>query len=1019
MRRLLTLGVLAAVAAPGHVQAQAVGRIEGTVVSEEGQPIPSATVSVAGTEIGTLTNAAGAYVLTNVPIGPQTVIARAIGYEQHAERVTVTSGETGQASFQLGSQAVLIEGIVAVGYGTQARELVTGAVASVSGETLEAIPTTNLSNTMAGKLSGVLAVNPSGEPGANGSTIRIRGNHTLNDNSPLIVIDGVPDREGGLERLSPEDIENVSVLKDASAAIYGSRAANGVILVTTKRGTLSSPQVSVNVSSGMTQPTRLPKMTDAATYMTMLNESDVYRGLTPRYDDAYIANFADPDADRWLYPNTNWYSEVLRTWAPQQKANISLRGGTEAVRYFLSLGGLMEDGIYRNSATRYNQYNFRSNLDGQVGRDVSVRFDLTGRMEDRNYPVRPASTIFGSTVNGKPNQPARWPNGLPGPDIENGNNPVVIATDETGYTKNQGYFLQSNLGLDVDVAGVPGLTVRGNVAYDQRFDWNKSWRTPWTLYSWDGTTRDANGDPVVVGNQRGFAAPELSESTNRNRGLLLNAVAEYRRTLGDHSFSALVGTERQLEDYNGLSAFRKDFVSDQIDEIFAGSTNDLQNGSSAGLARRQNYFSRLNYDFAGRYLAELIARYDGSYIFAEDRRFGFFPAFSLGWRISDEAFFRGAAPFIDDLKLRGSWGQTGNDRVDQWQYLATYGYGAGYVFGTDEVTSVRQTRTPNPEVTWEVANQLDLGLDGAMLGNRLQFSLDWFSNRRSDILTRRNASVPQTAGITLPLENIGEVKSWGYDGSISYLHPFSHDLSVDVTLNGSYAQNRIVYWDETGGAPAYQRSTGYRMGSPLYYKAIGIFRDQAHVDSYPHLDGARPGDIIYEDHNGDGIIDGDDRVRINKTPDPTFVAGLTLGVERGPFRVSTFFQGATGGAQWVLTNSNVSGNFYDEYAKNRWTESNPNASEPRTFLGGEYWLGGNTHWYRDNDYLRLKSMEVSYDVPEALSSRVGIDRMRLYATGYNLLTWDKLKYMDPETRTSGGGYYPQSRVITAGTSFSF
>lgn len=525
---LLAAGVAAVMASPGLGQAQSTGQITGTVSSEEGQPIPGATVTVAGTGISALTNAGGRYLLSNVPVGPQTVNARVIGYGEETQQVSVTTGEVAQASFQLVSQAVLLEGIVVVGYGTQARELVTGAVASVSGADLEAIPTTNLSNTLNGKLPGVMAVNASGEPGANGSTIRVRGNHTLNDNSPLVVIDGVPDRAGGLERLNPEDIESVSVLKDASAAIYGSRAANGVILVTTKRGTQSGPQLSVNVSSGYTQPTRLPDMADAATYMTMLNETDIYRGLTPRYSDALIANFADPNADRWIYPNTDWYSEVLETWASQSKGNVSLRGGDESISYFLSLGAVTEDGIYKNSATRYNQYNFRSNLDGRVGQNINIRFDLTGRLEDRNYPVRPVGTIFGSTVNGKPNQPARWPNGLPGPDIENGNNPVVIATPETGYSDNQTWYLQGNLGLDVDVSAVPGLTLRGNVAYDQDFGWNKTWRTPWTLYTWDGETRDANGEPVVVGNERGFAAPELSEDSERRRDVLLNAVAEYR-----------------------------------------------------------------------------------------------------------------------------------------------------------------------------------------------------------------------------------------------------------------------------------------------------------------------------------------------------------------------------------------------------------------------------------------------------------------------------------------------------------
>lgn len=1023
---LLLAGLTAAVGllAPATAGAQGagtVGQVVGTVVAEDGRLLAGAAVSVEGTGVGGLTNASGEYRLTGVPAGTRRVSVRLIGYGEQSAEVTVRAGETASLDFRMASQALEMEGIVVVGYGTQTRATLTGAISSISGAELEAIPATNLSNTMAGKLPGVVAVNSSGEPGRDGSTIRIRGSHTLNDNSPLVVIDGVPDRAGGLERLQAEDIESLTVLKDASAAIYGSRAANGVILITTRRGRQGEPRLSVTLNQGYTQPTRIPEMANAVTYMSMLNEIDLYQGRPPRFSEAEIAARAAPGADPWLYPDTDWFRETLKSHSSLTRGTASLRGGSERIGYYLSLGGRTEDGFYRNSGTRYRQYDFRSNLDGQVSDAVRVRFDLSGRLEDRLYPSRDSGAIFRSIMRGKPHLPAYWPNGLPGPDIEYGDNPVVISTPETGYNRDERYYLQSNLGLDVTVPGIDGLTVRGTASFDQLFRYQKGWRTPWTLYTWDGQSRDAAGEPILQAGSRGYTAPELSQADHRAEDILLNLVGEYRRRLGEHSLGLLAGTERQMGDRSSLTAFRRYFPTDQIDEIFAGGDADKDNGGTAGLSRRQNYFGRVNYDYDSRYLLELVGRYDGSYIFAEDGRYGFFPSFSAGWRISEEGFFQGLRPVVDDLKLRASWGRTGNDRIAEWQYLATFGFGDGYVFGLDqEVQSLRQTRIPNPDVTWEVAEQFDVGVDAVLVDNRLALTFDYFRNRRKDILWQRNASVPQTAGLSLPPENIGEVDSWGYDGALTWRQPVARETSVDVTLTGGYAQNRIRFWDEAPGAPDWQRSTGSRMATGLYYRAIGIFRDEAHVQSYPHWAGARPGDVIFEDLNGDGQITAEDRFRMDRNADPTFTYGVSLGLSMRGFEVSALLQGARGAVQYISTESGENGNYFDLYARDRWTPDNPDASQPRAHTGGEYWRSNaNTHFLVNADYLRLRSLEVAYAVPSRLATRLGAEALRLYVSGFNLLTWDDFKFMDPEARNSGGQYYPQSRVLNVGTSFSF
>ena len=1029
MHRIVSLlSLLALATAPAFLSAQ--GSITGIVKdSVAGTPLPGVAVTVEGTALTGHTDAAGRYLVASVPPGTHRLRARRLGYAPADTTIAIKEGEQVVVDFRLRASAVELAEVVAVGYGEQRKATLTGAVSAVTGEELKTVPSVNLSNTLAGKLPGVVTVTRSGEPGHDSTSIRIRGNHTLNDNGALIVIDGVPDRVGGLERLNPEDIESMSVLKDASAAIYGSRAANGVILITTKRGSGSKPELTANLNMGVNQPTRLPQMADAATYMTMLDEIDSYRNQTPRYSADLIQKYRQ-GGDPWLYPNTDWFGAVIKPMSFQNVGHVSLRGSAERIGYYMSLGRQSEDGYYRNSGTRYNQYNFRSNIDGRVSDHLSLRFDVTGRLEDRTFPTRTAGSIFRELMRGKPNLPAYWPNGLPGPDIEYGDNPVVIATPATGYDKDDRYYLQGNLGADFVVPGVPGLTLRANAAYDYGTRDHKQWRTPWTLYTWDYQTRDANGQPVLQAGRRGFDTPQLNDTILRSSGILLNLVAEYHRQLGRHTVGLLGGIERQTADSSTLNGFRDHFASNQVDELFAGGDLGKTSSGTAWVVARQNYFTRINYAFQDKYLLEFVGRLDGSYIFPPSHRFGFFPAVSLGWRISDEPFFRDHVSLFDDLKLRASWGKTGNDRIPAWQYLPTFGFGGGYVFGGNtEVKSIFQTRTPNPVITWEVAKQFDVGLDGTLLQHRLSVVLDYFRERRSNILWYRNASVPQTAGLSLPRENIGQVSSWGYDGSLGWREQLASDVSYDVTFNFGHARNRIDYWDEPPGLPPWQRSTGMPMcvsvsscpsSDGLLYVAIGVFKDSAAL-AYPHKAGARPGDIIFKDVNGDGVIDARDRVRTDKTGDPAYTLGLRLGAQVKQFDLTVFFQGAFDAVQYFITESGEIGNFTQDFAANRWTPTNPNAPGPRAFnRQEEYWVSNpNTYFLRDASYIRLKSVEAGYHLPAHLAAGLGVRDVRVYASGYNLLLLDRFQVVDPETRDSNGQYYPQQRVFNLGASVTF
>ncbi len=1031
-------------------QEQNLEMVTGQVTDDEGTALPGVNIVVKGTTTGTTSEADGSWEL-NVPSLQDTLVFSFVGFQRQEVPI---DGRT-EINVSLVPQTVSGEELVVVGYGTQEKQTLTGSVSSVGGEKLEKVPVSNMSNTLSGRIPGIITVTGSGEPGYDGTTIRIRGNQTLNNNEPLVVIDGVPSRAGGLDRLNPENIESVSVLKDASAAIYGARAANGVILITTKRGTESAggPQFKLKLNQGFNQPTRVPEMASAEQYLRMINEIDFYRGNSLTYDEETIQNYAKPEsqkteAEKWLYPDTDWFDEVLKPMSYQTKADISVSGGNSDVSYYLSLGGLTEDGFYENSATRYNQYNFRSNIDGNISDFMDISFDVSGRLEDRNFPNRSAGSIFRFTMRGKPHLPATWPNGQPGPDIENGTNPVVAATPETGYADDERYYFQSNLGINIDIPGVEGLAVRSNLSYDKMFQSNKSWQTPWTLYQWDRSgfenALDAGNNPdptqFLSGAPRGYPEPRLFEESAENYNILINLITEYKRDFGDHTFGALVGTERMNGETSFFNAFRRFYISNQIDQLFAGGEEEKDNNGSAffydgsgGFPDAQvrfNFFTRLNYDYQDKYLFEFVGRYDGSYIFPEDNRWGFFPGVSVGWRLTEEEFFSDNIGFFDDLKLRASMGQTGNDAIEPFQFMAPYGFGSGRVFGGGSIQpTVFQTRTPNPSITWEKANQFDVGLTGEVLDSRLSFEVDYFDYMRTDILWFRNASVPQTSGLSLPRENIGEVRSWGVDGTMTYRHQVGNDFFFDITANGSYALNEIEYFDEPPGAPEWQQATGNRMETGLFYIADGIYQTQEQVDNSAHWNNARPGDVIFKDINGDGEITGDDRRRINKNDTPKLTGGLEFSASYKQFDFIVFFQGAAGGVIYTQTESGEIGNFRKDFADNRWigdldgdgSPDRASTTDPRVWnRGEEYWAGNaNTYFLEDTDYIRLKTLEVAYNLPTEFLDRVGLRDMRVYANGFNLLTFSKLDYIDPEANSGSGQYYPQKKVVNVGFSVSF
>lgn len=1011
--------------------------ISGRVTGEGGAGLPGVTVSVKGTTTATQTDENGNYTLS-VPSNA-TLVFSYVGYSTLEQRV----GNQSSVNLQLQSLNEELQQVVVVGYGTQRKATLTGSVTSVKGSEIVKSPVMNVSNSLAGRLPGLVTVTPSGEPGFDGSVIRIRGINTLGNNNPLIVVDGIPGRS--LERIDPSTIESITVLKDASAAIYGAQAANGVILVTTKRGRTGKPTLTASFNQGYGRPTRLPEMADAATYATMLNEINEYAGRAPKYTAEDIAKYQNGTSP-WTHPNTNWYKEVLKPWSGQNYANVSLSGGSESVRYFVSLSNRSQEGYYYNSGTKYNQYDLRTNLDATVNSYISLAIDVAGRLEDKNFPTRSAGSIFRMVQRGKPNEIAYWPNGLPGPDIEYGDNPVVVSTKATGYDRDKWYVLNTNAKLNVKIPWVEGLSFTGNAAIDKNFNFRKIWQTPWFLYSWDGVTMAPNGEPQLERSQKGFSSPALSQSTEDRQNILLNGLLNYERRFAEtHFFKFLIGAEKITGKGERFSAYRRNFLSPILDQMFAGAQDQfLTNNGSAFTNARLNYFGRVNYDYREKYLAEFVWRYQGSYRFAENDRFGFFPGISVGYKISEEDFWKDNISTVNSLKLRYSWGRTGNDEIGDWNYLTTYGFGgmraqpwnAALPFitnGNVENPTLYETRVPNPEATWESANQSNVGFDMTLLNNRLSITADYFVYKRSDILLPRNASIPTSAGFTPPWENIGKTSNRGFDFAINFNNR-AGELTYQLGLNGGYQKNRVDFWDEPGGRLDYQLSTGYPIGSFLMYRALGIFRDDASLSKYPHLGGARAGDVIFEDYNADGKIDDNDRIRVTKSNIPRFTGGLTAAFQLAGFDFSMLIQGAAGGVRYVTMESGEIGNFSKEFAEDRWTAANPDAPGPRTFnRSNEYWVARwNTFFLRKTDYLRLKNIELGYNIPRSVLNRASIQNLRIYVNAFNLLTYSPdFKLLDPEQTggdrnsptggdvgTSGQGY-PLQKIINGGISVTF
>lgn len=1031
------LGASRASERPETITSQQQFKVTGKVTdAATGESIPGVNIVIKGTTNGTLTDIDGKYAI-NVPNKNVTLVFSFVGYQTQAVAIESRS----VVDLGLKSTTKELDELVVVGYGVQKRTNVVGAVASVNGEKLQSISAVNVSNAISGLIPGTTVIQQTGEPGQMSPRIMVRGRTTLNsdgsrmsnrsETAPLVVIDGVPGRS--MDEIDPNDIESLSVLKDASAAIYGAQAANGVILIKTKSGKEGKPRLNYQFYQGIMTPTMIPKVTDAAEYATMLSEYQVAQGKARRYTDADIELFAN-GKDPWEHPNTDWYGDLVKKWTSTARHNITLDGGAKGMRYYVSFGLKEDDAMYKSSSTKYKQYNLRTKLDMPVTDWLKTGIELAGFLNNRVYPYKSADAIVGQSTRLVPTNWSYWPTTegrYPGPDIEYGDNPVETSTFSAGKNDQKTYRVLSTFNATIDVPFVKGLSLTGSYNFDLTNYFNKAFYKPWILYypNWDKATRGADGfitSMPLTPTLRGLSSPEDNERYDRtvNQTLMFNA--NYLNKFGDHSISLFAGFEQYTSDWNNFYAYRKYYISDVIQTLDAGNAKDQNITGSASVYARKSYIGRATYDYKGKYLAEFVFRADGSLKFPTTNRWGYFPGLLVGWRASEESFWKNRINFINYFKLRASFGMMGMDPGSPFQFMDKYNIGTGMTFGTtgDIQTVVGPPTVANPNITWETQKTYNVGFDSKFLNDKFHLNAEFFYSRRDHILVTKDASVPNYTGLSLPQENLGVVDNRGFEVEAGYHKSINNDLRVDVIGNFSFNHNNIVKMDEPVKAQPWQQLTGHSYGAWLMYDAIGIYKDQAQIDASPHLSGTKPGDVIFRDVSGDGQITGDDRILIDKVDAPQTFFGGTINVNYKAFSLSIQIQGQGKFLKRSQYDNRrgEAGNYYQWQFDNRWTPSNTETNIARAYNRDDlYWspdVRMSTYWLDNTAYCRLKNIVLNYQIPSKIYGKIGISKASIYLSGNNLaLIYSATKKWDPETNNPG--VYPTMKTFAIGANITF
>ena len=978
--------------------------IRGKVIDETSMGLPGATVKVKGTSIAVVTDDDGKFAIKNV--SEDAVLQ--VSFVSYVTQEVKLNGKS-DLLIQLIAESGSLEEVVVSAYGqTQKKASVTAAISTITSKELKQSPVANLSNALAGRLPGLTSIQASGVPGGDASTIYIRGIGTYGANrSPLIVIDGLPRGDANFGDIDVNEIASISILKDAAAtSLYGIQGANGVILVTTRRGNVGKTNISFNANYGLQTPQRIPEKFSSVQQATVDNIGAKNDGLAPVWTAKEVELFGSQQ-DPYTYPDVNWYKEIFEKYTPQQQYNANISGGNENVKYFVSLGYLNQGTLFKDAnenkydvKQKYDRYNFRSNIDIKATEMLNIRVDLASRLENRTGPGPGYASVF-SYVNRIPNYttPVYNPNGTYGAGRITANdirNPLG-ALKESGYYDN--YFNSTN----------------GTIEASHRLDFITKGLSAKALYSFENYAESNYAQNQQFDAFRYRKDPITGVETYTS----FSQISSLTRTYAT--------TSTRYFTYNVQLNYNRDFGKNNITGLLLFNRN-YNSRSNALPSVYEGYVGRLAYNYDAKYFAEFNIGYNGSENFPKGNRFGVFPAVSAGWLISAEPWYN--AKTVSLLKLRGSFGYVGNDKftndvnsvVDRWLFISDYARSGGFDFGTTPTNpgGYISSRIGNPNITWERAQKMNIGLEAGFFKDQVRLEVDLFRDDRTNILSAP-LTIPSYLGITNPPKiNIGRVINKGFETSLNFKTKLN-EVNLFGYVNWTYNKNKIIERDEPNLAYPYQSLTNLPVGYQLGYNAIGLFNNQAEIDAAPRQTFAgavKPGDIRYTDMNNDGIINENDRVALQNNNFPSNVFGVSMGASFRGFDFSVLFQGTLGGKTYVpYLGPNRLGDI--------WT---PETAATATYPLVHYSLAGglnnsqiNSFFIYSSDYLKLKNVEIGYNLSQSLLRKMKINNLRVFFSGLNLLTWDKLPYedFDPEQTANGTALYPTQKIYNVGLSMSF
>jgi TonB-linked SusC/RagA family outer membrane protein len=1013
--------------------------ITGSVTDiQTGDAMPGVNIQVKGTTLGSITDVEGKYSIS-VPDRNATLVFSFIGF------VLQEIPLTGRTSINVALTAELtgLDEVVVVGYSTQRRANLSGSVTTVKVDELSSVTMPTLAQSIMGRSPGLFIKNVNGQPGdATAISINIRG-----FGSPLIIIDGVPATDNEFQQIDPNDIENFSVLKDAAAAsVYGARAGNGVILVTTKRGSITDTKVTINSVMQWQHFLLIPEWVGSEAYARMENLSRYNMELPPLWTDDQIQKFAD-GSDPVNYPNTDWWDKTVRPFAPQTQQNINIQGGNDKVKYFVSGGYFYQEAMLRANDTKNKRYNLRSNIDIALTEKMDLNLDLSAMYQDYIGPIvemeRNSSNggLMMPMFRSRPYWQFEFPDKTKTPDWETGY--YISFIENVGYKNWNRLNVDAKIGLSYELP----LNIKAKALFHlNKENYNNKEKSgvakSWYKYDWN--------TQVYTISRTGTDQTIYHRATNTNR-VDQQYFLTWNNKFTDNNISAMVVYELLSSDQNWLEASRRRYAFD-IDYLFAGPDLDKNNNGSASEDGRKAIISRINYDYKGKYLLELNARYDASAKFPPETRWGFFPSASVAWRLSEEGFIKNSLPFVTNLKIRASYGKLGYDATGSFQYLATYSITSLKIYdGTTNILSngIKADALPNTEITWEKMTTSNIGIDFNLWKNLLEGTFDVFYRLRTDVLGSRIASIPNIVGASMPQVNYAEYDNRGWEFSLNHINKIG-DIEYNIGGNISWNREKTVFIDQGVYSNEELKRRGNRIGEWTdRFWAIqcdGIFQSKEEIMNWADQDGKNnatilPGDLKYVDYNGDGKITADDQVVIGRGDFPKLMYGINMSATWKGIDLSLLWQGA--GAYdfnlrncpdfiYVFYGSNTPMTYMmnDAYVpENPWVPIHTTNVKFPLYRGSDYnrahpsFTTNSDYWLIDGKYLRLKNIELGYTLPTSLTRKLGIDRCKFYVSGYNLLTFSAIDYLDPEADTHTervfGSYYPPVGTYNIGLLLQF